>query len=252
MIRKFLTIFLALVCSGCATNYFPLKNQNYFIQSESLKRKIFIMPYNVEIYTMLDTINTREKFEEKVKSAKTYILEALKTQLIEREFEFVGHVPLDDLNTDKIDEDLSLFIEDTDEEFTSAVYSIRENLNKEKGKEFDYSLGLRAKELSEKLPQQPDFLLFIYAGGWVMNLSCLETNVWTTAEVIITLGMSKLVPCPDDTINLEVTLVDSKTGDMIFIDTFGLPGRSFLINKHVEATVKQVFKNFPKRVVYEK
>ncbi len=245
--KIFLLILTAWFCSGCAsTNYFPLKNQKYFSAEKPIKRRVFIMPYAVDIYTFLDTMNPKEKLDAKTKAAQEFVLDALKKELVEKGYQVAGHITIDDLDdTKKVDEDLDFSIAENFEELNSAVYSIKANLNDEKGIGFDYSLGLRARDLAERLPERPDLLLFVVANGYVMNLSCLENNALTTMEAIFTLGLSKLTPCMEDSMLLEAKLIDAQSGDIIFVDTAYGYSQSFLIQKHIDAVAKNLFMKFP-------
>jgi hypothetical protein len=240
-----LCLLAAGLLSGCAT-YYPLKNEK--ILTAVPIRKVFVMPFEVNINTFLGGMNTRAKFEEKTKAARGMVIEALKEKLPEFGCSVAGQVSLEEYDKKGFDEEHKRLIDGIYAEYIHGKNSIGRNLNEEKGKLSEYSLGIRTKELMRRLDSPAGTLLFVAAAGYVANLTALEDNGMNVVSAILTLGLSKLIPAPDDSIYIELTFVDVATGEIYWVNYYNTAGgQSYLVDDHIKRSVQEVLKPLNKK-----
>ena len=242
---SFLLLFCGILSSGCATVYFPMEKQSYFETEKAKPKTIMVMPFDVDPFIFFNKYNTRELLDKKIKAADEYVIRALKEELNNSIYKIIDDIPFEEIEKDDFDQDHLRVIGELFDELRSAKYAISKNMKDEKGKPFDYCVGIRAEELSKMRSQNPDLLLFVYVSGYIANLSALETNAMNTMQAILSLGLSLAIPTPDDTILVEVVLVDAKTGDIVWLNSELYPSQSLLIYNHIRDSVKSVFKKLP-------
>lgn len=239
-------LLISFALSGCAVTYYPLKNKDYFKESSKPLKKAVVLPFDVYPGFYYSMFNTAERAKEKVKIAREFVIKALKEELGKKNISVIGAIPIErymDNAAHQDDRQLVITGEILDE-YNLARTSIGNNLNKEKGEGFDYSVGLRVKELNGTFPDAPDIYVYVYVSGYVANLAALEDNAGNTALAIFSLGMTKLMPVSEDTLFIDMTFIDADTGDIIWIDNGFMLGRSMLIYDHVRQVVQKVLDDY--------
>lgn len=233
-------LFLSLGCLGGCATYYPLRNEK--ILNAPVKKEVFVMPFDVGINAFLGVFNTREKLEEKTKSAREMLMDVLQEELPSFGYKVVGQINLDEYDKKDFDEERKRLIDELFYEYRHGKNSIGRNLKEEKGKLSEYSLGIRTKEFVKQAKSSADTILFVGAVGYVANLTALESNAMNTAAAIFTLGLSKLAPVSDDIIFLELTFVDVETGEIYWVNNYNVYGQSYLLKDHIRAAVKGTLK----------
>lgn len=236
-------IILACLISGCATPYYPLKKDSYFQQHQHTKKTLLLMPYKVYAYAIFNKFQTAEQLEKKAKQAEEYFLAALKETLAVKDCEIIKYISMDEIEKPDFDEDLYSIIDELYQEFNSAEYSINRNLVEEKGKPFEYGIGIRAKELKEKLRLNFDAIIFISPSGYIESLGALNATE-ATANAILSLGMSLLNPTPSDAIRIRTTVVDADNGDIIWYNFGDYFSQSLLSSAHIKDAVNRNLSKF--------
>lgn len=245
-ISYFLCAGVLFILAGCAPQYFPLKNQSYF-KEPFQEKKVAIMPFDVGGVIYFSKFNTLEKLEEKEKKAEGYLIAVLKEELPNKKMRVVDYISMADLEKDDFDEDLLTVINELYNELNSANYGVEKNLKDDKkaNRAFDYSIGLRTQELREKLKGHPDLIIFLVPQGYIVNLTALEPSAMNTAMAIFSLGMTALAPTTDDTIFLKWYVIDTKTGNIVWIDYDFQLSQSLLQEKDIRFIVKKLIEKFP-------
>lgn len=231
--RRFIWLLcvVGLLSGGCATNYFPLKNEAYTKTLTEGKKKAVILPFQVWIqYNPVAINNNQEKAQQKAKQADEFFLQALKESLLEYGFEVTDYLLYSDFEKDLDDfktERLAISAELIDE-FGAAIYGINKNLQEEKGKGFDYTVGIRAQELAQQFDPKPDVFIKVTPNAFVADLSIFESNTLNTINAILSLGMSNLAAGAEDVIMLDISVINAQTGDIIWINTGYFYGKTVL------------------------
>ena len=228
--------------SGCAANYFPLKNAAYFPQKD--QKTAILMPFDVNMITMLSYYNTKEILEKKRDAAREYVEGAFKRSFPSADIHMVDYIPFKNVQENELDYHTMTVMGEIFTELNSAKYAIKKNLSDEKGINFDYSIGLKANDVRDIAEGSPDWLIFISVSGVVYNLQALDNTGMNTAAAIMSLGMSKLFPTPDDTIYIEMTVVDAKTGDIIWLDYVSFYGKSLLKDEDIREAASTIVHGF--------
>ncbi len=245
MIKKlFFVFFISILLSACGTKYYyPLKNDTYFQEPSPKPLKVAVMPFNVNIHTNFTTTNTLEKRKEKSSDARKFVLNALKQELSETKYEIIDYISFDEVIEDTYDKEVRLIISELFKELNNANFSIQQNMENEKGKGFDYSVGIRAREMTGLFDNNPDVLVFLNVDALVRDLTAVESNAPNALLAVMTLGMSKLAPTPEDITSIKITLVDADTGGIIWVDLFAAYGRSILQQKDMHFMVNGLLIN---------
>lgn len=238
---------LLLTMSGCATTYFPLENETFFKDKTMQSYSVFVLPFQVKISTIYSPYNTAEKVDKASLAAQMYFYNALKEALQEKGYSVVGYISKKSIDDEKVDKEIVRIIYELIEEYNSAFYSFHRNLNDEKGKNFDYSLGVRVGELRDKLEEKPDIFILLVPSGYVQNFATLENGAIKTFSAIFSLGLSLLAPTPDDITCADIALIDTQSGNIIWYDTECAYARSVAIEAHVKDSIKKIIKDFPPR-----
>ena len=256
--RLFFMVFITILLSSCAApkNYYPLKNDTYFKESTLKPHQVVIMPFNVVIYTNYSSTNTLEKRERKARDARKYAVRAIFRGLARSFYKIVAIIPYEAMTQDNFDEEARLIIDELFHELYYANYSIQHNLEDEEGKDFDYSIGIRAREMADLVAGlvdgDPDVLVFVDFSAYVRNLRALESNETSSGANIKTLGLNLLAPTPEDIISVKLTLVDADTGDIIWRDIVFENGRSVLRPRDIDFAVKGLFKNLSRKALQQR
>ncbi|RJQ21726.1 MAG: hypothetical protein C4560_03255 [Nitrospiraceae bacterium] len=251
--KLLLIILMSFLLGACMPkNYYPLKNDIYFQDHTQKQRKAIVMPFYVDIYTNYTVTNTFAKREGKSRDARDFIFNALKQEMKLKQYDVVEYIPYDEVIKDNFDRESHLKINELFHEFNDAVFSIRENLEKEKGKGFDYSVGVRAVEIAGLFDSKPDVLVFLDVDALVKNLTAMEPNAANAAVAVMTLGMSMIAPTPEDITSMEIALVDADTGDIIWLNNFTAFKRSVLQQKDMYFTVRRLLEDLPPHAGQEK
>ena len=235
--KKITLIIFVLLISGCATQYYPLKKDSFF-NSYQNNRTVMLMPYRVNAYTFISKFQTREHLDKKEKNAEDYFLTAYKSVLPSHGYRLVKYISREDLEKKDFDQDLYNIIDELYQEFNSAEYSLNRNLKEEKGKPFEYSVGIRVEELREKLGVNFDLILFITPSGYIESLGAFNAAE-ATANAIFSLGLSLLIPTPNDVVLLKTVLIDAKTGDIVWYDIESYYSMSLLSGGNIKDIVEK-------------
>ncbi len=251
--KRFFFLFglIAAGCllEGCATpNYFPLKNPKFSQQDSKSSRNVVVFPFEVGVqYEPFATQNSQAKAVQKSDEAETYALDALKEELLHYGYTVTDYVTKKEFRKDDLEEDERLIImAEILNEYQSASYSIRDNLMEEKGKDFDYSVGIRVQELNRYFSPPPDVYALVYVDGYVQNLVAFEQNSFNTVEAILSLGMSQLGQTANDVLSMDLVLIDAKTGDILWLNNYSRLARSILVPGHIHEAVKQILASLNK------
>lgn len=236
------------MASGCATTYFPLKNESFFKDDTKQSYSLFVLPFRVKISTFYSPYNTAEKVDKASLAAQIYFYNALKETFSEKGYNVIGYISQKDIDDEKVDKEIVRIIYELIEEYNSAFYSFHHNLKDEKGKNFDYSLGARVKELSDKFKEKPDIFVLLVPSGYVQSFAMLESNTLKTITAIFTLGLSLAAPAPDDITCVDIALIDTESGNIIWYDTECAYTRSVAIEAHIKDSIKKIIKDFPSRI----
>lgn len=234
-IQLFIITALCLITTGCATtNYYPLKNTSYFNQEFEGKKKAVILPETVSLQYFYSHTNTKQKGDEKQKLAEDYFAGSIKRGLGQRGFEVVEQIRRNEFEDDDERNDLKMeIVSEIIHEYNSAFGSIRQNISKEKGEGFDYSVGVRVQEISNELGVEPDVYVLPVISGYVMNLAVLDSSI-----------SAFLSGTAQDSMAIDVIIIDAKTGDIIWMNSMGWYGRSLLKDKDIRTSVYSVLENF--------
>lgn len=247
MIKKLcFLVLMAASLSGCATNYFPLKSKNYSTYKEALpnRAKVVVLPFEANAFYYYSKYNTVEKAKEKQTLARDFAVDAIREEILPRGFQVIDYVPIEAFEKkDASNEQRLILISEIFDEYGLASTAIMKNLSEEKGKNFDYSVGIRVEELNQQFDEPPDFYLTVGISGYVASLTALENNAVNTTLAVLSLGMSKLMPVTDDTLMVEMSLIDAKTGEIVWVDYRIDLGRSLLVNAHIQEGVKNLLIN---------
>ena len=246
---------LAYLLSGCAVSY--RANSRFQEQAQQI-RTVAILPLEVKVY-QIDAGGVREEIAEWSAQARNNVVTALENEL---------HAKMEIVV--KVVNEESLAEEKTRLEETRALYdavsamillhtypdsNFRGHFFQEKLKNFDYSLGTEVGGLVKGA----DALLFLDA----------QDHVWTAGRqalqalgVILAVGagvatgvatgagglMSLIIPVPvmsGGTV-VRTALVDSRTGDILWINVVGSgAGKDLREPASAREMVGQLFKDFP-------
>ncbi|GBE40835.1 hypothetical protein BMS3Bbin09_00721 [bacterium BMS3Bbin09] len=246
-------VFISILLSSCAViNHYPLKNDTYFKRSVLKPYQVVIMPFNVDIYTNYSSTNTLEKREKKARDARKYAVSAIIRGLARSHYKVVANIPYEAVVQDNFDRETRSIIYELFHELNDANFSIQHNLEDEEGKSFDYSIGIRAREIAGLFDSDPDVLVFIDFNAFVRNLRALESSGDNSGGDIMTLGMNTLEKTPEDIIFIRLTLVDADTGDIIWRDKAFEYGRSVLRPWDINYAAKELFKNLSRKVLQQR
>lgn len=231
------------------TNYYPLTNKSYFEKLYGAPsagyKKVVVLPFNMDIGYPYSMVNTAEKAEEKRKVANEFLIDAFRTTLKNKRLEIIDYVPFEAYDDNNFpDQEMLSITSEIIQEFNSAFGSIQQNLTKEKGDGFDYSVGLRVQELAEHFDPKPDFFLIPAANSYVVNLTILENNAANTAEAILSLGMSKLFVGSEDITFVQGALIDAQTGEIVWLNYNSQYGKTILLKNHIQFVVDKLFEDF--------
>lgn len=247
-IKLFFSLGFLLVAAGCATTYFPLKNETFFEDKTTHYYSMFVLPFQVRISTFYSPYNTAEKVDKASLAAQTYFYNALKEAFAEKGYNVTGYISQKNIDDEKVDKEIARIIYELVEEYNSAFYSFHHNLQDEKGKNFDYSLGLRVKELKDKFKENPDIFVLLVPSGFIQSFAMLENGAMKTLSAIFSLGLSLLAPAPDDVTCADIALIETKSGNIIWYDTECAYAHSVAIEAHVKDSIKKIIKDFPSRI----
>lgn len=242
--KKLLFPALLFMISGCATTYYPLRNESYFKKQENRTLSVVLLPFEPQVFTYINQINTMEKLKQKTKDADEYLYRAFKEEVELKNYKLVQYISLEETESEDFDQNILMLLSELNKEYNLSEISLRKNLNDDKGKLSDYSIGIRTEELGKLLNSHPDLFLIIEAGGYIAELDALNA-LNATASAIASLGLSLLMPTPEDIIFLNIALIDSKSGDIVWYDSTFYTGHSFLLYPHVKDSVKQVLSKLP-------
>lgn len=244
----FLLLSLAFLSSGCATAYFPMNKQSYFDTEKAKPKTILVMPFDVGAQTIFSKSNTRELLDKKSKEAIGYVTDSLEEEFNDENYKVIDYIPFSETEKKEFDRDQLKILVELVQELQSAKHDISKNMKDDKGKPLDYSIGIRAEELAKIRSQKPDLLLFVYVAGYIENLAPYEANLFTTANALATVGLSLLFPTVNDTIFLEVTLVDAKTGDVVWLNNLFYPSQSLTMKSNIRSVIKDIFRKLPSKL----
>lgn len=244
---KKITLFIiscTLFLSGCATVYFPLKKDTYFQNKPQAPKTVALLPFEVDCYSPILISNTMEMLDKKTKEAKDFTVKALTEELASKSYKITKYLSADEIQKDDFDKDTLTILDELYNEFNSAEYSLRKNLNEDKGKPFDYSIGLLANELKDTFQQKPDILAFVFPGGYINDLGVFSP-LSKASYAIMSLGMSLLNPTPNDSIVITTVLIDTKNGDIIWYNSNFSYSRSLLSFEHIKEAIHKNLSALP-------
>ncbi len=237
---------ITMLLSSCATtqpNYFPLKNETC-IQELKAPKMVIIMPFEVDTFIYINMINTMEKLQAKTKAARAYVYEAFKDALEKRNYSVAKYVSLDEIMEPNFNQETLTIIQETNDEFHSARHAFLKNLDNEKGKGFNYSIGKRAQDLAEAMGQSQCLILFINPSGRIACLDAVNSPLATTMA-ILSLGTSLLTQTSEDSISLSAALVDSQNGNIIWYNHEFLYGKNLLLESNIKETADSLLQSLP-------
>lgn len=241
----FTLIAAASLLFGCAATDTYRVNPRFHQQSEPI-RTIAIMPAEVKVYR-IDAGGTREEIDEWSAQAKNNILSAVQNQMATR----MG-TKMDFVTEELLDENTPLWEE------THALYAVvstmilihtyrnpnsPSHLFEEKLKNFDYSLGSEVHPLAKGASA----LLFVDA----------EDHIWTGGRkalqglgVILGIGAAVatgavIIPQLGGGISVKAALVDSASGDILWINAVGAGTGDLRNAGNATDMVNNLFKDFP-------
>lgn len=239
MRKTYVFVFLLLL-SGCATTYRTnLRFEDYFCAQRP--KTIAIMPPDIKIHR-LTAGGVSELVDEWSDEATEKVVNLLIQQINSFRSLTVSSFKIEYLNEEK-----RSFLKEQRGLFNAVSYSIishtylPESTFSHKIAHFDYTLGHEIAPLSEIA--NADTLLF-----------CSGRNyIWTSGRVVLSTfglligaatGVSVIVPAGPEW--LVVSLVDAKTGDVVWFDFVAMPGD--LRNEEVDRKhIKRIFSSFPEK-----
>lgn len=230
---------MLILCSGCATANFPARKDSFF-QNNKESHRICLLPFQVEVSTMITKLNTYEQLYARKKGFEESFLKALKDELDVIGYPIVIYISLDEIKNKKIKEPELTILNELFDELSSADFCVLKNIDKEKGKLPDYSIGMRTKELKELLYNKANLALFIYPSGYIEELGATKPGM-VAVNVIMSVGLSLLMPTPGDVIAIKAILVDMETGDIVWYNQESYFGNSFLLDTHIRSTIRNLF-----------
>ncbi|OGX17720.1 MAG: hypothetical protein A2Y00_04560 [Omnitrophica WOR_2 bacterium GWF2_43_52] len=238
--KKIVIIVSLLLLSGCATTYRTNSLfENYF---DGQKQKtIAMMPPDIKIHR-LTAGGVTELVDEWSDAAKKSII-----SLIQEEVKPFRSLALSPFKTEFLNESEVGFLKEQLGLFNAVSYSIishtymPESIFKHKIAHFDYTLGNEIATLGEF--SKADAFLF-----------CSGRNyIWTSGRVVLSTfglllgaaaGVTIVVPAGPEW--LAVSLVDAKTGDVVWFDFIAMPGD--LRKEEVDRQhIKRIFSSFPEK-----
>lgn len=243
-----LFVIILLCCSGCATPNFPARKGSFFQNNRQI-HQVCLFPFKLRVSTLITKLNTYEQLYAMKNGLEESFLIALKEELNSMGYPVTVYISADDIKEKKIKEPELTVINELFNELSSADYCIHKNISKEQRKLPDYSIGLRAKELKELLNNKADTILFIYPGGFIQNLGATKAGM-VAANAIMTIGMSLLMPTPEDIIAITVILVDMDTGDIVWYNQGYYTGKSLLLSSHIKSALNNIFSDLSVKDTY--
>lgn len=234
-IRCIFVIFLALLLSGCATVSF----RSHPLLAERIKpvSKIVVMPMDVEVYKV-SAGGVRELVDEFTLEAKNNIKTALDNEISQtHNYKLLYLRDLKEVTDTKekllFKDALALYVAlDT----SIITHTYPPNIFKDKLKNFDYTFGPNLNAINSY--GDADTLLFIRGGDYLSSGGRVALMVWAAV-----MGFTPTNAGPP---HLSVALVDPKSGDILWYNSFyPQQGYNFRNKDSVSNFVKILLKGFP-------
>jgi len=236
-LKILLLVLLICFIPGCATTH---RTNPKFAKYFETPKKVAIVTPDIKI-NKLTAGGVSELIDEWSEQAKGKVLSAMQSEL--KKFPYITVLRLDEEKLNTQDKD---FFKEEKGLFNALAYSIVAHTYlpgstfQHKISNFDYTFGEEISKLSMKA--QSDALLFCAGTNyiWTAGRVCLAT-----AGILVTAvtGVAVIVPAGPEW--LAVSLVDAKTGDVLWFDYVILPGD--LRDEYVDTQqMKRVFSSFPK------
>jgi hypothetical protein len=244
-IRIVILIATVYLMSGCATGLSYRANPRFAEQSQQA-RTVAVLPPKVKVY-QLDAGGVREEIETWSSQARNNIITAVDKELRTRMKATVEILGEESLAEDKVWEETQALYDTVSAMILLHTYSnpnLSSYLFEEKLKNFDYSLGSEVSTLAK----QAETLLLLDA----------EDHVWTGGRqalqalgIILGLGAGAAtgvvaIPRLSGGTSLRAALIDSRTGDILWINAVGSgAGKDLRDSDSATSMVGELFKDFP-------
>jgi len=236
---NWLILWFCVLFSGCSTVNHRISKQ--FDQYFQAPKRIAVMPLDVKIY-QLTAGGVDEYMEESTMQAKKNITEAV--------YEELGSMPFVHLNAfdeAALSEEKKEYFWEQQGMFKAVAHSIIDHtyvpgtILQSKVENFDYTLGAEAQELGRIT--QAEALLFCVGRNYIWTAG--RTALYIFATGMIGQNANAFVPAGNE--YFLVSLVDAKTGDVLWFNVVPMPGdlRNEKIDKKL---VKWMFKDFPAKL----
>ena len=235
------------VLSGCVPAGLSYRAAPRFREQASAIHTVAVLPSEIKVY-QIDVGNVREEIAEWSAQARTNIVTALENELHTKLTAAVKFLDQESLAEEKdcLEETRALY------SAVSAMIQIHTYPNpnypshpfEDKQKNFDYSLGQEVESLA--------------LGADVLLLLDAEDHVWTAGRqalqalgVILGIGASVatrvvVIPRLGGGTSIRAALVDSGTGDILWINSVGAgAGKDLRDRASASEMVNELFKDFP-------
>jgi hypothetical protein len=237
--RVLVFLFACLILSACATvpNYRSNPQLNEKIENTKI---IMVIPLKTDVY-QITAGGVQEKMDEWSSQARNNVMTAIQAELGKKTMIFVKSFEETLLSEDQksnLEETKALF-DAVNDSIIVHTYGPPEQRFQDKIRNFNYSMGREVQELA----RDTDALLFVNCSD---QIATTGRKALQAGSVILGALVGVYITPQYGVTTVNIALVDSDTGSILWYNYHGSPGDHDLRNPIDTTTlVKQLFKDFP-------
>lgn len=229
-----ISLLMLVFCIGCATT---IKYHPTYLERKGVIKKIAVMPPEIKIFLITATEGNKLIHDLTVKIEKD-VLSEMENLIKEKGFTFQD-IKLAEEDLDK-EPDLKFEINKVQKKFNQVNEKIMKDIYK---KELNYSIGSEVNQFADRA--DADGLIFIRGIGFKKSAGQVTKDFLKSLAIgIATAGAVTPAGYTYSTVSLQVALVDSDTGEILWYNKKDLeidPANE----QQIKNLLKGVFDKFP-------